>query len=91
MSGKRRAQWVLFHCFSLGYSGLDMSPYMLGDAGRMASTEAPPTYDLYAIVNHYGVVHIGHYTAMVKPPCSEGNGGCMGVGGVCGCGECGCW
>ncbi len=69
-----------------------MSPYMLGDAGKLAATETPPLYDLYAVVNHYGAVHIGHYTAVVKPPCSEGEGdgceewegcqrGCEGWGG----------
>ncbi len=51
-----------------------MSPYMLGDAGKLVTPETPPLYDLYAVVNHYGAVHIGHYTAIVKPPCSEGTG-----------------
>ena len=27
-----------------------------------------PVYDLYATVNHYGVVYIGHYMAKVRAP-----------------------
>ena len=49
-----------------------MSPYMLGDASKQITPDHPPLYDLYAIVNHYGVVHIGHYASMVKPPSTEG-------------------
>ena len=60
-----------------------MTPYMLGDASKLISPEALPIYDLYAIVNHYGIlqIDIGHYTAMVKPPSNEG----LEKNGVCVC------
>ena len=45
-----------------------MSPYMLGEAANQISPEHPPIYDLYATVNHYGSVYIGHYVAFVHPP-----------------------
>lgn len=52
----------------LFFSGLDMSPYLLGDAANDIPPETPPIYDLYATVNHYGNIYIGHYVANVKPP-----------------------
>lgn len=62
-------------CFSLPsfFSGLDMSPYLLGDAANEIPPETPPIYDLYATVNHYGNIYIGHYVANVKPPSSQGS------------------
>ncbi len=45
-----------------------MSPYMLGDAANEIADDSPPVYDLYATVNHYGNVYVGHYAACVKPP-----------------------
>lgn len=47
--------------------GLDMTPYMLGDAAQLVSSFNPPIYDLYAVANHYGNTYNGHYTTMVKP------------------------
>ena len=44
-----------------------MSPYLLGDAAKDISPETPPIYDLYATVNHYGNIYIGHYVATVNP------------------------
>lgn len=49
-----------------------MSPYLLGDAPSDIPPETPPIYDLYATVNHYGNIYIGHYVANVKPPSSQG-------------------
>ena len=48
--------------------GLDMSPYMLGEAANQFTDDSPPIYDLYATVNHYGNVYLGHYASCVKPP-----------------------
>ena len=58
----------------LSCRGLDMSPYLLGDAAEEISPETPPIYDLYATVNHYGNIYIGHYVATVKPPLSKEKG-----------------
>jgi ubiquitin carboxyl-terminal hydrolase 19 len=59
------------HLVSFPLGGLDMSPYLLGDAAEEISPETPPIYDLYATVNHYGNIYIGHYVATVKPPLSN--------------------
>ena len=56
------------------HSGLDMSPYLLGDAANQISAETPPLYDLHAVVYHYGNSYIGHYTNTAKAPSSEGLG-----------------
>eukprot|EP00803_Ostreobium_quekettii_P004679 evm.model.scf_1805EXC.1 EVM.evm.TU.scf_1805EXC.1 scf_1805EXC:11972-19110(-) len=37
--------------------GLDMSPYVA------IKQDTEPVYDLYAVLNHYGSVRMGHYTA----------------------------
>lgn len=43
-----------------------MAPFMLGES----SSHSPRSmYDLYATVNHYGAVYMGHYIAQVKPAC----------------------
>ena len=49
-----------------------MTPYILGEAATHANSKALPIYDLYATVNHYGAVYMGHYTAHVKPSCCKG-------------------
>ncbi len=36
-----------------------MSPYLLGD-----SEGKQPIYDLYAVSNHMGSLHGGHYTSL---------------------------
>ena len=50
-----------------------MAPFLLGEAATNLST--PPIYDLYATVNHYGSVYIGHYMATAKPPMESNNTG----------------
>ena len=42
--------------------GLDMSPFFQGEDG---------IYDLFAVINHYGNVGYGHYTAYAKSPISK--------------------
>ena len=44
------------------YRGLDVSPYMVEGA------ESSAMYDLYGVVNHYGSMIGGHYTAYVRSP-----------------------
>ena len=51
-----------------------MSPYLIGDAINQISSDCPPIYDLYATVNHYGAVYLGHYTALIKSPVGETKG-----------------
>ena len=51
-----------------------MSPYLLGEASKLVSSEAPPLYDLYAVVYHYGNSYIGHYANAAKAPSNEGLG-----------------
>lgn len=55
--------------------GLDMSPYMVPVAlnpslspSSSSSPSPPPEYDLYGVVNHFGNVYMGHYTACARPP-----------------------
>ncbi|XP_078342012.1 ubiquitin carboxyl-terminal hydrolase 19-like isoform X3 [Crassostrea virginica] len=43
--------------------GLDLSPYT-----KVGPNTSPPVYDLYAVVNHYGGILGGHYTAFVRSP-----------------------
>jgi hypothetical protein len=43
--------------------GLDMSKYVV-----LKNENENPTYDLYAVVNHYGNFGGGHYTAMCLNP-----------------------
>ena len=54
------------------HRGLEMSPYMLGDAAKNVTPDHSATYDLYATVNHYGTVSVGHYMSCVRPPTEEG-------------------
>ena len=51
-----------------------MTPFMLGESSTHLAGKAPPIYDLYATVNHYGAVYMGHYIAQVKPPCLQQRG-----------------
>lgn len=55
-----------------------MTPFMPSDASSLLSSGAPPTYDLYATVNHYGAVYMGHYIAQVKSDYSAKNTGTFG-------------
>ncbi|XP_033746045.1 ubiquitin carboxyl-terminal hydrolase 19-like [Pecten maximus] len=43
--------------------GLDLSQFYIGARPK---NEPPPVYDLYAVVNHYGGILGGHYTAFVR-------------------------
>lgn len=51
-----------------------MSQYLLGGAINQISPDSLPIYDLYATVNHYGAVFVGHYTALIKSPVGETTG-----------------
>lgn len=43
--------------------GLDMGPYVLShDSGEVSSL----VYDLHGVINHYGSLYGGHYTALAK-------------------------
>ena len=66
--------WIYYLFINFFHSGLDMSPYLLGDAANQISAETPPLYDLHAVVYHYGNSYIGHYTNTAKAPSSEGLG-----------------
>ncbi len=44
----------------LVFSGLDLGPYCVAGDGQKA------VYDLYGVVNHYGSLIGGHYTAFVR-------------------------
>jgi len=44
---------------------LDLTPYIL-DKRRL--DQSPPIYDLYAVSNHSGSLHGGHYTAYAHNP-----------------------
>ena len=61
---------LFFHTFR----GLDMTPYILGEAANQITPDTAPIYDLYATVNHYGNVYLGHYTASIKSPVGDSKG-----------------
>ena len=42
-----------------------MSPHFVGSVPR---GQPPPVYDLTGVVNHYGGILGGHYTAYVRTP-----------------------
>ncbi|XP_051906643.1 ubiquitin carboxyl-terminal hydrolase 19 isoform X2 [Hippocampus zosterae] len=44
---------------------LDLSNFCIGQKDEM---QHPPIYDLYAVINHYGVMIGGHYTAYARLP-----------------------
>uniref|UniRef100_A0A3Q2TIV6 ubiquitinyl hydrolase 1 n=1 Tax=Fundulus heteroclitus TaxID=8078 RepID=A0A3Q2TIV6_FUNHE len=44
---------------------LDLSKFCIGQKDEM---QQPPIYDLYAVVNHYGGMIGGHYTAYARLP-----------------------
>ena len=49
-----------------------MAPYILGEAATQITSET--LYDLYATVNHYGTVSLGHYTSTIKSPVGDRTG-----------------
>lgn len=44
---------------------LDLSKFCIGQKDEM---QHPPIYDLYAVINHYGGMIGGHYTAYARLP-----------------------
>lgn len=48
--------------------GLDMGPYLRGTFGSNSGNKEkkPILYDLYGVVNHYGSLGGGHYTAFCQ-------------------------
>lgn len=44
---------------------LDLSKFCIGHKGDI---QQPPIYDLYAVINHYGGMIGGHYTAYARLP-----------------------
>lgn len=51
----------LFHI-----SGLDMTQFRPDNADGYKTGQPGPVYDLYAVVNHYGGMYSGHYTAYAR-------------------------
>ena len=48
---------------------IDISKYVGGNDSDEASTANPPAkYHLCAVVNHYGTIEFGHYTAYARGP-----------------------
>lgn len=56
---------------------LDLSKFCIGQKDDM---QQPPIYDLYAVINHYGGMIGGHYTAYARLP-SDKNSQRSDVGG----------
>ena len=52
-----------------GCRDLNLSPYL---AHCVPSPTAGATYDLFAVVNHYGGILAGHYTAFAQCPAADG-------------------
>ena len=50
---------------SLFFRALDMSPYYIG---KLPTSEPPPIYDLYGVINHHGGLLGGHYTSYARCP-----------------------
>ena len=44
---------------------LDLSRFCIGQKDEL---QQPPVYDLYAVINHYGGMIGGHYTAYARLP-----------------------
>lgn len=47
------------------FRNLDLSKFCIGQKDEM---QQPPIYDLYAVINHYGGMIGGHYTAYARLP-----------------------
>lgn len=48
-----------------GPRNLDLSKFCIG---QKDDVQQPPIYDLYAVINHYGGMIGGHYTAYARLP-----------------------
>lgn len=55
--------WV--NAFIFCCRNLDLSKFCIGQKDEM---QQPPIYDLYAVINHYGGMIGGHYTAYARLP-----------------------
>ena len=54
---------------SFPLDGLEMSSHLAPEkraAGKAVDDSVPSTYDLFAVVNHYGRMGFGHYTAFAR-------------------------
>jgi len=49
----------------VSFRNLDLSKFCIGQKDEM---QQPPIYDLYAVINHYGGMIGGHYTAYARLP-----------------------
>lgn len=47
------------------HRNLDLSKFCIG---QKDDVQQPPIYDLYAVINHYGGMIGGHYTAYARLP-----------------------
>ena len=47
------------------FRGLDLRKHFVG---TLPSSEPPPIYDLYGVVNHMGGILGGHYTSYARCP-----------------------
>lgn len=50
---------------ALVHRNLDLSKFCIG---QKDDVQQPPIYDLYAVINHYGGMIGGHYTAYARLP-----------------------
>lgn len=75
--------WLCVHTQTSCYASLpplrnlDLSKFCIGQKDDM---QQPPIYDLYAVINHYGGMIGGHYTAYARLP-SDKNSQRSDVGG----------
>ena len=51
------------------FRGLDLSPYLSTTVA--SGPDAGAVYDLFAVVNHYGSILYGHYTAFARCPAND--------------------
>lgn len=59
----------LIGIFDAEYRGLDLSPYL--STTVVSGPDAEAVYDLFAVVNHYGSILYGHYTAFARCPAND--------------------
>ena len=68
-SGSRQK---LNHLVMFPLEGLDLAPFVLRSDGLRGESYI---YDLFAVINHYGLMGYGHYTAMAREWSSCGEPG----------------